>query len=345
MAQNLTDPVQFHHHITRWYAKHGRKDLPWQLNKTHYSVWLSEIMLQQTQVTTVIDYYTRFLTEFPSVHDLADAHQDKVMSLWAGLGYYARARNLHKTAQIVSRERNGEFPSDFDEMLTLPGIGRSTAAAVLSLTENRPFAILDGNVKRVLSRFYCEADKKELWDLAENLIQPTQASNYTQAMMDVGATICTRSKPKCLLCPLNKACQAYATNQTDKFPVRNKVKQKPTEIKDILMLVSNEKIFLEQRPNSGIWGGLWAMPLMDRAETKDLFTQFDAWPEATHIFTHFKLRYTPVLVNLTPQTNSFEGSWHNIDDALKLGIPKPVTKLLLELKEKNYANYSLCETE
>ena len=255
------------------------------------------------------------------------------MSLWAGLGYYARARNLHKTAQIISQERQGVFPSDMESMMALPGIGRSTAAAILSLTEDRPFAILDGNVKRVLSRYFCEGNKDALWKIADTLVQPKQAARYTQAMMDIGALICTRSKPKCTICPLMKTCKALQTQQIQHFPPKARVKQKPTEVRDLILAEYDGQILLEKRPNKGIWGGLWALPVLTREQTHQHFTHFTAWPEKQHIFTHFKLRYTPILVRVTPAEMPLQGNWFALEEALALGIPKPVAALLTKTLE------------
>lgn len=256
--------------LLAWFERHGRKNLPWQKNKTRYSVWVSEIMLQQTQVATVIPFFERFMQQFPTIVDLANAAQDDVLHLWTGLGYYARARNLHKAAQIVRDEHSGVFPNDFEQVLALPGIGRSTASAVLSLADNQPYVILDGNVKRVLARFFAiegwPGNKKietELWDLAISL-KPEDSPNaipvfshYTQAIMDFGATFCTRSKPKCDDCPMNKNCLALAQGKQHELPHKKPKKQIPTKHTYMLIPIVNGRVFMRKRPQNGIWGGLW----------------------------------------------------------------------------------------
>ncbi|NCX93908.1 MAG: A/G-specific adenine glycosylase, partial [Gammaproteobacteria bacterium] len=227
--------AQFQRDVLYWYDHHGRKDLPWQQDKNHYRVWLSEIMLQQTQVSTVIDYYLRFLERYPSVEDLANAPQDEVMALWSGLGYYARARNLHKTAQIVAFQLNGQFPQTLEGICALPGIGRSTGSAILALTDNQALPILDGNVKRVLSRLFCEGDIDALWAHAERLVPAKQATPYTQAMMDLGAMICTRHNPKCLICPIQKHCMAFKESRIAEFPLKQNRPQKDSKIEYFLL--------------------------------------------------------------------------------------------------------------
>jgi A/G-specific adenine glycosylase len=356
----MLSPKSFHQKITTWYDEHGRKHLPWQSNKSYYSVWLSEIMLQQTQVSTVIPYYEKFLKTFPAVQDLAKAHPDEVMSLWSGLGYYARARNLHKTAQIISQDLAGKFPETLEEMIKLPGIGRSTAGAILSLTQNRPYAIMDGNVKRVLSRYFCEAQEKILWSHAESLIQKENAANYTQAMMDLGASLCTRNQPKCSLCPLSETCKAKLTGQTDAFPVKSKVKQKDSQELFFLTFIYKHQIFLERREESGIWGGLFSFPLTEKISSEDpeealrnliktkyLMAEEKDNPnrrkekniaaikinaEKTHVFSHFQLRYTPVTIKLTaPLISLTKGDWYSYEKALSLGLPKPIREIIENL--------------
>jgi A/G-specific adenine glycosylase len=350
MNKNLISDKDFHQKIIAWYERHGRKDFPWQKNKTLYSVWVSEIMLQQTQVTTVIPYYEKFLNLFPTVEKLAHASHDEVMSLWAGLGYYARARNLHKTAKIITQDFQGIFPNTLEAMMKLPGIGRSTAGAILSLTLNTPYPILDGNVKRVLSRYFCESQEKKLWAHAEALIQPDHAAHYTQAMMDLGASVCTRLKPKCTLCPLIDQCQAKLTNQIDLFPEKSKTKQKEDQVKHILIFSHQNKIFLERRPSSGIWGGLFAFPLVDMDQfSPELFQssdktsptthveKIDIWPERVHIFSHFRLRYTPIHLSLLSRESfsleKLNGEWYDYEEALNLGLPQPIKAIVLELLE------------
>src|SRR5690606_34704110 len=256
-------PKQFQRAVLGWYDQHGRKDLPWQQQITPYRVWVSEIMLQQTQVSTVIPYFERFMHRFPDVQALARAPVDDVLHHWTGLGYYARARNLHKAAQKVAQEFAGEFPADIDALTSLPGVGRSTAGAIASLAMNLRAPILDGNVKRVLARFYAidgypgeRAVEQQLWHHAENLTPHTRLREYTQVMMDLGATLCTRSKPRCDDCPLQKSCRAFADNSMHLYPGRKAKKALPTRRTWMLLLEDAEgRVLLEQRPPAGLWGG------------------------------------------------------------------------------------------
>ncbi|SEB07004.1 A/G-specific adenine glycosylase [Marinobacterium iners] len=338
---------QFHSAVLEWFDRHGRHDLPWQAEKTAYFTWISEIMLQQTQVKTVIPYFQRFVERFPTVHELADADQDEVLHLWTGLGYYARARNLHKTARIVSRELGGEFPHTVTEMAQLPGIGRSTAGAIVSISTGRRAAILDGNVKRVLARFYAvegwpgtPSVMKELWAYAEHNTPHQRVGDYTQAMMDLGATLCTRSKPSCLLCPLQQSCEARALNLTDRLPSPRPKKVLPVK-QTLMLLIRNEEgeILLQQRPPSGIWGGLWSLP--EVADLRDAPTTLgialdDAATQVLeplrHTFSHYHLDITPARVALKDPTNSvMEGPpalWYNVDHPANIGLAAPVKRLL-----------------
>lgn len=338
--------------ILQWYESYGRKSLPWQQEKNLYRVWLSEIMLQQTQVTTVIPYYERFLKRFPTVVDLANAHQDEVLHLWTGLGYYARARNLHKTAQIVAQEHNGEFPQDIHQMNALPGIGRSTAAAVLSSVLKQPHAILDGNVKRTLSRAFAvdgwpgsKSVENKLWQLAERHTPENDTDKYNQAMMDMGALICTRTKPKCSLCPVKSICIANKQSTQHIFPSKKPSKAKPTKAVWFTILYHNDHVWLEQRPQSGIWGGLYCFPesiSTDREqplvalsingqdiENQKVLTAF------RHTFSHYHLDITPVLVSLSHRPNLImEGKntlWYNISAPEEVGLAAPVKQLIQSL--------------
>lgn len=338
---------QFHNAVLDWFDRHGRHDLPWQAEKTAYFTWISEIMLQQTQVKTVIPYFQRFVERFPTVHELAAAEQDEVLHLWTGLGYYARARNLHKTARIISRELGGEFPQTVEEMEQLPGIGRSTAGAIVSISTGRRAAILDGNVKRVLARFYAvegwpgtPSVMKELWAYAEHNTPHRRVGDYTQAMMDLGATLCTRSKPSCLLCPLQQGCEARALNLTDRLPSPRPKKVLPVK-QTLMLLIRNEEgeILLQQRPPSGIWGGLWSLPevadLRDAPATLGI-TLDDAATQVLeplrHTFSHYHLDITPARVALKDPTNSvMEGPpalWYNVDQPANIGLAAPVKRLL-----------------
>ncbi len=340
-------PEQFHSAVLEWFDQHGRHDLPWQAEKTAYFTWISEIMLQQTQVKTVIPYFQRFIERFPTVHDLADAEQDEVLHLWTGLGYYARARNLYKTARIVSRELGGEFPQSVDAMEALPGIGRSTAGAIVSISTGNRAAILDGNVKRVLARFYAvegwpgtPAVMKELWGWAERNTPHQRVGDYTQAMMDLGATLCTRSKPSCLLCPLQQHCEARALNLTDQLPSPRPKKTLPVK-QTLMLLIRNEdgEVLLQQRPPSGIWGGLWSLP--EVADLRDapsaLGLEIDqaateVLEPVRHTFSHYHLDITPARVVVKDPTNSvMEGApalWYNVGQPANIGLAAPVKRLL-----------------
>jgi A/G-specific adenine glycosylase len=327
----------FSDQLLKWFDEHGRTHLPWQQEKSRYSVWVSEIMLQQTQVNTVIPYYEAFMARFPTVVDLANAPQDDVLHLWTGLGYYARARNLHKAAQRVRDEFAGVFPSDFDDVLSLSGIGRSTAAAVLSLANNQPYVILDGNVKRVLGRFFAvegwPGNKKvedTMWVMAESL-KPTNRNecvkqndgevearydDYTQAIMDLGATLCKRSKPNCEQCPLQSRCLAFAQGRQAELPHKKPKKAIPTKHTHMLIPFINGSILMYKRPSSGIWGGLWGF-----YESEEALVQLDSdscasFPQNlkgilegrkgkvmalepfTHTFSHFHLHISPILIEL-----------------------------------------------
>ncbi|MGB8326770.1 MAG: A/G-specific adenine glycosylase, partial [Steroidobacteraceae bacterium] len=254
-----------------WHETGGRHELPWQRGRSLYRVWISEIMLQQTQVATVIPYYERFIARFPTVRALADASIDDVLHLWSGLGYYARARNLHQAAQRIRDEFAGEFPGDFASVASLPGIGRSTAGAILALALNQRFAILDGNVKRVLARYFGVAGnateravEKRLWVLSERCTPVERVDDYTQAIMDLGATLCTRSRPLCALCPLATDCVARRQGRQTEFPApRRSAPHGMRRAKRVVMLLArarDQSVLLEKRPPRGIWGGLWCLP-------------------------------------------------------------------------------------
>ncbi len=330
--------------ILHWYEQFGRKTLPWQQNKTPYKVWLSEIMLQQTQVATVIPYFERFLAKFPTVTDLAKADQEEVLHLWTGLGYYARARNLHKAAQQIAEQHQGQFPITFDEVQALPGIGRSTAGAVLSLSLKQPYAILDGNVKRTLSRCFAVegwSGKKDiekiLWEIAERETPKAGVERYNQAMMDMGAMICTRSKPKCELCPIAHRCQAKAQNRVADFPYKKPKTTKPEKSTWFALLQYQDEILLIQRPNSGIWGGLWCFPQSDEADQSALLTPLidintvqsqETLIAFRHTFSHYHLDITPILYRLTKKPQHSIGCWYNLHQPPEIGLPAPVLDIL-----------------
>ncbi|BBP46984.1 A/G-specific adenine glycosylase [Thiosulfatimonas sediminis] len=353
-------PEQFYQRLLAWFDDYGRHDLPWQQQLNPYRVWVSEIMLQQTQVSTVIPYYQKFMNAFPTVQDLAQASQEDVLAHWGGLGYYARGRNLHKAAQIIVADFGGEFPTSLAQMVALPGIGRSTAGAILSIACAVRQPILDGNVKRVLGRFYAVetwAGEKQtenwLWEKAEQLTPPERFADYTQAIMDLGATLCTRSKPQCALCPVAQGCQALAQNRVADFPIKKPKKEKPVKQVYLLMLQHEDgALWLEARPQTGIWGGLWSFPelqtwqeCVDRAQSQlSCAVSLLKWQPFRHTFSHYHLDITPVFAQFSPgiaePSREYTGAkplgrWVAMSDLLdeKLGVPAPVQKLVKQLQD------------
>ena len=342
---------QFSQAVLAWYDQFGRKDLPWQENMTPYRVWVSEIMLQQTQVATVIPYYQRFMQALPDVQALAAADADEVLHLWTGLGYYSRARNLHKTAQLVVAEHGGEFPVGVDALQALPGIGRSTAGAIASLSMGLRAPILDGNVKRVLARYHAvegwpgtKAVQDNLWEVAERYTPPQRVDHYTQAMMDLGATLCTRSKPSCLLCPVQAGCAARKLGQPTAFPHSKPRKVMP--VRQCLMpLVINQEghVWLQRRPDSGLWGGLWCPPQLDDQAALDELLEHMGWsPERQqeleplrHTFSHFHLDIQPLLLRVQPTHGVAEAGqvWYNLRQPTRLRLAAPVSKLLKRVEQ------------
>lgn len=344
-----------------WYDRHGRKKLPWQQARNAYRVWVSEIMLQQTQVKTVIPYFEKFMQRFPRVLDLANAHEDDVLHHWSGLGYYARARNLHKSAQRIRDEHEGVFPLVFDEVLALPGIGRSTAGAILAQAEGQRHAILDGNVKRVLSRFHAVHGwtgqarvQDQLWVFAEQHTPGQRLADYTQAIMDLGATLCTRSKPSCEACPLQAECEAYATDQVGFLPTPKPRKTLPVKSVRMLLLRNAEKhILLEKRPPTGIWGGLWSLPEMPIDDAVEEWceshyqlrvSRLSEQPVMRHTFSHYHLDITPCVVEVNnPGQSVMEAErrvWYkatqndrNVSSQV-VGLATPVSHLLNRLNEE-----------
>ncbi len=322
--------------IIAWQKQHGRHDLPWQNTTDPYAIWVSEIMLQQTQVAAVIGYYAKFMQRFPTIAALANATQEEVLQSWSGLGYYSRARNLHHAAQKIVDDFAGAFPNKFDDILSLSGIGRSTAAAISTFALNTPQPILDGNVKRVFARHfniggYTGLPKvaQQLWQIAERENPTLDASSYTQGLMDLGATLCTRSKPHCPACPVNISCQAYTHNLVNLLPTPKPRKIIPEKSTTMLVHVCGNEVMLEKRPPAGIWGGLWSFPEVE-GDVHD-----SPLSKLTHTFTHFKLHITPQLI-YTNQTNSQVSEagkiWLPIDDAIGAAIPTPIRKILLQLK-------------
>ncbi len=381
----------FSSRLIAWQRTHGRHDLPWQ-GANAYHVWLSEIMLQQTQVATVIPYYQRFTASFPTIAALAAASEEQVLAHWSGLGYYARGRNLHRAAQIIVEKYHGEFPREFEQIVELPGIGRSTAAAICALAYHEHRAILDGNVKRVLAR-YCgiagwASDKKvetQLWQQAEVLLPPpcrgrvgegvemlptstpilvapslrspslkggrdlsaaneriginNDIASYIQAQMDLGATLCTRSKPKCGECPVHSDCLAFQSGRVSELPTPRPRKAMPERHTTFLLLMHGNDILLEKRPGSGIWGGLWCPPQFDDEDAaREWFVQNgmtasdgERLETFTHTFTHFKLHITPLMIQLArkPLHAAQLGSvWLDVEEALGAAIPTPVRRML-----------------
>ena len=347
---------EFARAVLAWFAQYGRKQLPWQQNKTLYGVWLSEVMLQQTQVATVVPYFARFMQRFPTVQALANASIDEVLHLWTGLGYYARARNLHKAAQTIRDQFGGEFPTDFDDVLALSGVGRSTAGAILSSVCNAPHPILDGNVKRVLSRYFAlsgwageKAVENTLWQLSAQVTPTTQVADFNQAMMDLGAMICTRSKPKCSLCPLQKNCETDRLQAWATIPAKKPKKALPEKSGYFLVLKSGAKVYLAQRAATGIWGGLFAFPQFDTQDELKRCIFAKNWQISQqliafrHTFTHFHLDIYPILVEVEPekcQENLTKGDllvssqkecWYDLRQPSEIGLPTPIKRILDEL--------------
>ena len=329
-----------------WFDRHGRKHLPWQQNPTPYRVWVSEIMLQQTQVATVIPFYERFMARFPNVAALAAAPLDEVLHLWTGLGYYARARNLHRAATLIVRNHAGVFPASIDEVEALPGIGRSTAGAILSLALNQRHPILDGNVKRVLARYFGihgfpgeAAIERQLWMFADACTPMERASSYTQAIMDLGATVCVRSRPICLACPQQAHCVARIQGLQHELPTPRPKKARPAR-RAFALLVRNSggAILLEQRPTSGLWGGLWTLPQFESSEAARAFVTerfgaptIEALGPYAHAFTHFDLTLHPLLVNVALPHAIADGerfTWYDPAQPPRIGLAKPAVDLI-----------------
>jgi A/G-specific adenine glycosylase len=354
LPQNITS--EFAGEIVRWQKGHGRNSLPWQNTRDPYRVWLSEIMLQQTQVSTVLDYYDRFLRRFPTVSGLAAANQDDVLGLWSGLGYYSRARNLHRCAQEVMALHAGAFPRTAEQLQTLPGIGRSTAAAIASFCFGERVAILDGNVKRVLTRvlgFSADlaqsANERALWEHAtallpdEDLLQAMP--RYTQGLMDLGATICTGRQPQCLLCPVQKLCRGLASGEPTIYPVKTRKLKRSSQALSLLWAqLPDGSVWLEKRASPGVWGGLYCLPAFENDEAlkallpESLHDRFEPLPPFVHVLTHKDLLLSPWIAGFQagqamPRAMVSEarpGAWFSPDAWPNLGLPAPIRKLLAQ---------------
>ena len=346
------DKINISRRVLKWFDHSGRKDLPWQQDINPYRVWLSEIMLQQTQVTTVIPFFEKFIATLPTIEDLAAASEDQVLHLWTGLGYYSRARNLHKTAQRVCSEQSGRLPHTVEELCDLPGIGRSTAGAIVSIAFQQPAAILDGNVKRVLARFHSVEGwpgqshvLKTLWQYSEAHSPSQRVADYSQAMMDLGATLCTRSKPACPLCPLKKDCTAYRQSKQQDYPGKKPRKTLPVKSTQMLIIKNpDNELFLEKRPPSGIWGGLWIFPQLTNDDDPRQFcldhfgqspSHIDHWQCYRHTFSHYHLDINPVVIQLQQHPSMMmeanQQLWYNMQQPVEIGLAAPIKKLMAKL--------------
>jgi A/G-specific adenine glycosylase len=355
-VSEYADPT-FSDAVIRWQKQHGRHTLPWQGTRDAYRIWLSEIMLQQTQVSAVIPYYQRFLKRFPDVKTLAEAPSEDVMAHWSGLGYYTRARNLHSCAQRVVSEHGGVFPSDPDMLEQLPGIGRSTAAAISAFAYGTRAAILDGNVKRVFARVFgidgypgAKPVEDKMWERAVALLPQRDVEAYTQGLMDLGATLCSRGKPSCGTCPLAQRCVALVTNRVAELPVRKPKKTVPEKHTAMLVITDGDYVLLEQRPDNGIWGGLLSLPeashlletkrqsmdaaLMHAASPFGVAESCESLSPFSHIFTHFKLHVKPYRIRLARRLHlaeQLQHVWYRTDRLHDAPLPAPVKKLLVSL--------------
>jgi len=349
---NPWSPEDFARQVIQYYQAFGRKNLPWHNTRDPYKIWISEIMLQQTQVTTVIPYFERFIKSFPTVKHLAQASDDQVMQHWSGLGYYSRARNLHKAARIIVTEYAGQFPEQPKLIEQLPGIGRSTAGAIASFAFGQATAILDGNVKRVLARSYAISGwpgngkvLKELWQRAEANTPKENTAAYNQAMMDLGALVCTRTKPDCQQCPLLKGCQAFHSNSIEHYPGKKPAKKRPTKAVYWLINIQNGQVLLHKRPPNGIWGGLWSLPEIAQQDfNADGIKQLSPF---VHKFSHYDLAVQPLILASSTEKALVEknyhpsimkpaqADWFSRNQLTEIGLATPVSKLLTELMQES----------
>lgn len=343
----MTPNTPFAEQLLSWFDQHGRNHLPWQKNRTGYRVWVSEIMLQQTQVATVIPYFERFMLRFPKVENLAQAKLDEVLSLWTGLGYYSRARNLHASAIAITEQHQGVMPNNLEALIALKGIGRSTAGAIISQAFNQPGVILDGNVKRLLTRLHhiegwpgLSHIDKQLWQLATNLTPKQRNADYSQAIMDLGATVCKPKQPLCVACPMQTHCQALNNDVVAQIPTPKPKKALPQKTVSVLLLKNAQgQIQLQQRPAKGIWGGLWSLP--EFADLTALQTQLaldglpintQPLPAIKHVFSHYKLTIEPHLLELQKQPRKVaeneQSRWYDATQLHTIGLATPIKKLL-----------------
>ena len=348
-------PEQFAERLLAWFEVHGRHDLPWQQNPTPYRVWISEVMLQQTQVLTVIPYYQRFMTTFPDAAALAAAALDEVLHLWTGLGYYARARNLRTCAQVLVADHGGEFPHDLEAVMQLPGIGRSTAGAILALSRGLRHPILDGNVRRVLARVFgiagdpgSAAVTAALWAQSEACTPAVSAAAYTQAIMDLGATVCSRARPACTVCPMSTECVAALEGRQAELPGAKPKRTRGTREATLLLAETGEDdgsvaVLVERRPLAGIWGGLWSPPQFEsefaaldwcRREIGEPESRSEPLAPIHHAFTHFDLTLNPIRVRCRPMMAVHDGNerlWYRLDSPPRVGLPQPIFKLFEQM--------------
>ncbi len=358
-VRHQTTASHFSQSLLGWFDLHGRQSLPWQQHQEPYGIWVAEVMLQQTQVQTVIPYYQKFMAQFPNIIALANAKQDAVMANWAGLGYYARARNLHRAAQTIRDQYEGYFPLKLEQVMALPGIGRSTAGAILVFSQHACHPILDGNVKRVLTRFFTidghpslKAVENKLWALSDQLTPSNRVADYTQAIMDLGATLCTTRRPKCGHCPIRNGCLAWQQGKQTSYPTPKPKAHRPQRYSRMILLSNaNAEYLLIKRPPSGIWGGLWALP-----ELLDSKTNCQAWcnqqfgiavtkgkplQKIRHSFTHFELEIQPIACSVNQSTvptvnrvmDSEHYLWYNPLSDCAVGIPAAVRKIFNRLSD------------
>jgi A/G-specific adenine glycosylase len=355
----MIEPPVFAKRLLDWFSIHGRHSLPWQIDPTPYRVWVSEVMLQQTQVATVIPYYARFMARFPDVHSLASAPLDEVLHLWTGLGYYARARNLQACAQTLIAKHGGEFPQDVEKVMQLPGIGRSTAGAILAISRGERHPILDGNVKRVLARVFgfagdpsSNAVLADLWKQSDVCTPVENVAAYTQAIMDLGATVCTRARPACTICPMTTGCIAALEGRQAELP--GKKQRRARQSREMTLLIArignsgSTAVLVERRPTPGIWGGLWSPPQFN-SETEALAwctaefretSESQTLPAIDHAFTHFDLRLKPLLIECEPGAQVRESDdwlWYSLDSPPRIGLPQPISQLFERLRTTLHA--------